>query len=627
MRGVDIFFVLSGYLITSIILHKINKHEFSLKEFYRNRARRLFPALILVLIFSLIVGYLFLFPPEYENLASHVKSSALYYQNYRLIGEVGYWDKEALLKPLLHIWSLSVEEQFYIVYPFLLLLLYKFKLLNMRTILLLFLISYGLSLYLSSTNNIRSFYDLASRYYELLFGGMLSFILFYNRDIIEKFIFQIKYIIYPLILILFITFYKINSYNPLKLLPLIFIVGLWILLTNFYKDKILSNKILIFFGLISYSLYLWHYVLLSFLHIFGYDNFIFFKIAILIFSVLISVITYKFIELPFRKINSYTITLLLFFTLIIISVIGQYIKLKDGLLNRPIVYASKEQLDQFKRDISEDINCNHITNSILKKKHEFYYCRSTTKYPEHIKYVLIGDSHAHVLYPGLNTALKKEGENLILLANSGCPPYIGGEMGRTLQELNNCKKSIDEIYKVIENLPKIDTVFISTRIAIYFSGIGFGEVEKGWTDNPAQFKQYYIENKNYNREEVFAESIDKTFRYFSLKKYRIVFILENPELGFDPSTCIARLFIPPGFNCRVEKKVYIDRQYKYREKVKEIAKRYNVIFIDPEPIFCDNKYCYMYKEGKSMYADDDHLSVFGSLTLGEVIHEKLFKTE
>ncbi len=118
--GVDIFFLLSGYLITRIIVTKLTAGTFSFLEFYRNRIRRIFPGMIIVLTAVLLTGYFFLFPAELKNLAKHIKASSFFYQNWQLIGEAGYWDKSAQLKPLLHFWSLSIEEQFYFFWPFLL---------------------------------------------------------------------------------------------------------------------------------------------------------------------------------------------------------------------------------------------------------------------------------------------------------------------------------------------------------------------------------------------------------------------------------------------------------------------------------------------------------------------------
>jgi peptidoglycan/LPS O-acetylase OafA/YrhL len=127
--GVDLFFILSGYLMTQIIYNKLHQNAFSFKEFYRNRIRRIFPSAIIVLIFIIIIGYLFLFPLELKNLGKHIEVSALFYENYNLINEVGYWDKAAELKPTLHFWSLAVEEQFYIFWPLILFSIYKFCLL------------------------------------------------------------------------------------------------------------------------------------------------------------------------------------------------------------------------------------------------------------------------------------------------------------------------------------------------------------------------------------------------------------------------------------------------------------------------------------------------------------------
>ena len=119
--GVDIFFVISGYLISSIILLSINNNDFLLIEFYARRIRRLFPALITVLLFSLVIGWLILYPEEYEQLGQHVSKSVIFLLNFELINEVGYFDVESHYKPLLNLWTLSVEEQYYLIWPLIML--------------------------------------------------------------------------------------------------------------------------------------------------------------------------------------------------------------------------------------------------------------------------------------------------------------------------------------------------------------------------------------------------------------------------------------------------------------------------------------------------------------------------
>jgi peptidoglycan/LPS O-acetylase OafA/YrhL len=182
--GVDIFFVLSGFLITKIIVTKVQEGKFSYYEFYRNRIRRIFPALILVLITSLSMGWLFLFPDELLMLAKHTAASAFFYQNTVLIGEQGYWDVSALSKPLLHFWSLSVEEQFYLLWP---IIIVTFARLNRLGLLLI--VSCGLFLVSVATENeIKAFYHFKSRCWELALGGVLVWIekLRYTPLILER---------------------------------------------------------------------------------------------------------------------------------------------------------------------------------------------------------------------------------------------------------------------------------------------------------------------------------------------------------------------------------------------------------------------------------------------------------
>ncbi|WP_456414310.1 acyltransferase family protein, partial [Oceanithermus profundus] len=168
--GVDLFFVLSGYLITRVILKRLRQGHFSFAEFYRNRARRLFPALSILLLVALAAGYLFLFPQEYAQLGLHVNSSAWYYQNFRLMHEIGYWDAAALAKPLLHLWSLAIEEQFYLAWPSVLVF---FVLLGRRTPLRLphataatLVLFFIIAIFLSGRGAQSAFYHTLARVWE-----------------------------------------------------------------------------------------------------------------------------------------------------------------------------------------------------------------------------------------------------------------------------------------------------------------------------------------------------------------------------------------------------------------------------------------------------------------------------
>lgn len=621
--GVDIFFVLSGYLITSIIITKSNKNTFSFKEFYRNRARRLFPALILVLSFSLIIGYFFLLPEEFMNLGKHIKSSALYYQNFRLIDEVGYWNKEAIYKPLLHIWSLSIEEQFYFIWPLLIFFLYKKNKLNLKTFLLIESLLFSLSIFLFlKYPNEKVFYHTLSRSWELGIGGLVAFIIFSKKFEFYRILNLSKFSFFFFILIL-VLFYKVQVYNPIKVLFLAVVIALWIIKVNFYTDKILSNRFLIAIGLISYSLYLWHYVLLSFAYIFGYFE-LKFRVFILILSFILSYLTYKLIEVPFRKKDSYRLSIYLLLFLLFLAFMGNYIS-KNNIENRPIIKSIKEDLKNMQRDDPNNQYCLNLTKKILNRLPRFDYCKSTTDDNSKIKIVLIGDSHAEVLFYGLKKILQTDNTNLLLLANSGCPPYISGAIARNTEEIKLCKEKITDIYDILNNLTDVKVVIISTRIAVYASGIGFGDVEKDFMLNPLRFEEFFLyQDKNYNQEKIFFKKIEKTLKYISNKGFKIIYVLENPELGFNPKTCLNRLFIPSGYNCKLNRGNYIKRQQRYRKIIENLAKNYkNVKILDPEDIFCDDSYCYLYKDGKILYSDDDHVSKYGSFLIAKKIRSLL----
>ena len=256
--GVDIFFVLSGFLITQIILTKLNSDTFSFKEFYRNRIRRIFPAMIVVVLTALLIGYLLLLPNEFSTLGRHAKSSLWFFQNFRLIGETGYWDQAAHLKPLLHFWSLSVEEQFYLLWPLVLVLAYKLRFNILWTLLVI-------SLLLSTLPSILEldhFYHSLSRFWELAFGGLI-YILSTKYDI-KKF----KYLIVTAFVLAILLAYGNIEYNFVKTLMIVVATGLLVLvLISDSKNYLFSSKALVFLGLISFPLYLWHYVLISYVHI------------------------------------------------------------------------------------------------------------------------------------------------------------------------------------------------------------------------------------------------------------------------------------------------------------------------------------------------------------------------
>ena len=611
--GVDIFFVLSGYLITQIIYAKLQASSFSLKEFYRNRIRRIFPALIVVLVATLIIGYLFLFPSELKELGKHIKSSAFFYENFRLINEVGYWDKAAVLKPLLHCWSLGIEEQFYIAWPFILVLLHKTKL-NMVLSLFVLLLILFITPYVAE---IDKFYHTLSRAWELALGG-LAFIISHKHKNIAGALDKYRLVIYIGFFISILFSYNNSSFTIYKTFLIVFFSALLIISLSLNKSKtVFSTNILVFLGLISFPLYLWHYVIISFAHIFGFDIDISIGIIVATLSMILSYLTYRYIEIYARAQKSYLFAFSLLVVVIILGFLGNYISKNDGLPNRAHLKSDKKFEKQFIRTPAQNSLGVSLVTKVLGYKPTNDYIKSTSDNITKKYVAIVGDSHAHTSYPGFAQEFLKEGYESILLANSSCPPYLNGAMGQNWKDLNQCKRKIDAIYKLLNSKLNIKKIIFATRAPVYMYGLGYGKVDGG-DKRPysgSKLESFFINQARWNQKKEFLANIERTFKYFNkIKKIRFYYLMEDPELGFSPKNCIARpLNLFPN-NCKLPLASYINRSREYRDFIYNLSKKYkNIKILDPKDIYCDNKYCYAIRDDKMLYADDDHHSIDGSI--------------
>ena len=346
--GVDIFFVISGYLICSIIFKELlEKKSFSFKNFFVRRARRILPALIFLIFVSSFFSYFILQPSALSNFSKSSISSIFFSSN------IFFWQVDSmymvesqLLNPLLHTWSLSVEEQFYLFFPVVIFLIFKIdKKFLFPFILLLMFLSIFSTWYGSKNHIIFNFYSITSRIWELGIGSLIAYYEYFKK---KNFSFsqKINEIICFLSLIIIIYFFVFpvlpNRHPTIYTIIPIVSVSLIILLsgkTSFFKS-ILSNNFFVFTGLISYSLYLWHYPVFSFSrHIFintDFENNIILKLFLIVISIILSLISYFFIEKFFRFKNKSLKTLFIFiFLFTVINIIFSIISINsDGLKKR-----------------------------------------------------------------------------------------------------------------------------------------------------------------------------------------------------------------------------------------------------------------------------------------------------
>lgn len=346
--GVDIFFVISGYLICSIIFKELlEKKSFSFKNFFVRRARRILPALIFLIFVSSFFSYFILQPSALNNFSKSSISSIFFSSNifFWQIDSM-YMAESQLLNPLLHTWSLSVEEQFYLFFPVVIFLIFKIdKKFLFPFILLLMFLSIFSTWYGSKNHIIFNFYSITSRIWELGIGSLIAYYEYFKK---KNFSFsqKINEIICFLSLIIIIYFFVFpvlpNRHPTIYTIIPIVSVSLIILLsgkTSFFKS-ILSNNFFVFTGLISYSLYLWHYPVFSFSrHIFintDFENNIILKLFLIVISIILSLISYFFIEKFFRFKNKSLKTLFIFiFLFTVINIIFSIISINsDGLKKR-----------------------------------------------------------------------------------------------------------------------------------------------------------------------------------------------------------------------------------------------------------------------------------------------------
>ena len=306
--GVDIFFVISGYLIATIIIRELNTNTFSLKKFYERRARRILPALIFVILISSIISFIFLTRTELASYFKSVMAILLFVSNFYFYKTSPYFQSESELEPLLHTWSLSIEEQFYIIFPITLLLFHKFF---KRYIFLMLIFGFFASLFLCQflalkTIGTLNFYFTFSRAWELILGAICAYIIIYKNFSYSALIKNLLSTIGIILIMFSIFFFSRQTVFP-SFFTLVPTIGTSLIILfadrNTFVNKILSVKFLVSIGLISYSLYLWHQPLLAFGKIFFDDLSIIHKLTLIFSSFLISIFSYFFIEKIFRDKN------------------------------------------------------------------------------------------------------------------------------------------------------------------------------------------------------------------------------------------------------------------------------------------------------------------------------------
>lgn len=615
--GVDVFFVISGYLISLILFAEHSRNDFSYRRFYVRRIRRLFPALLLVFAAVLGLGWFALLPEEYKSLGKHISSAVFFVSNFRLMGEAGYFDIASHLKPLLHLWSLAVEEQFYIVWPMLIAVAFRVRFPLIVLLLVMITLSVAFSTWSATQSATLHFYHPVSRFWELGAGCLLAWLRYNGYEWGQRVSLLQRWGSFLGLLLIALSFCFLNTTaiypGYWALLP---VVGacLCIVFSNGVASAWLGTRVMVAIGLISYPLYLWHWPIFSYLRIMdGGEPRLWLLLIGAALAVLLSILTYRYFEKPLRQNKSKAVLVLLVVSMLVVFTLGKTIRSADGFSDRESLAFVGTGIDQVTRTPSHDEACL----AYLGAAEAPYYCRLTEGRTPMM--AIIGDSHAHVVYPGLAEARALNGQGTLLLGNSGCPTFLGTTFGKTVSERKNCAAQIEKILALVSNDPNIDSVLLVSRGPIYITAKGFGPAEAGYSHPPI----IAVHGKDKTPEQVFKAGLEDTIGYLKSAGKHAAYLLQVPEIGVHPLICLGRPLSVGERDysqlCQVPYSVYKSRMSVYRSLVIDSAKTKSFAIFDPESVFCNEEVCSAVDNRSLRYADDNHLSVYGSQELAKLL--------
>jgi peptidoglycan/LPS O-acetylase OafA/YrhL len=472
--GVDIFFVISGYLITSIILKElIATGSFSLKNFYERRIRRILPVLLLVMVISLPFAWIYLLPDSFINFSKSILYSLALISNFYFhYSGLQYGTETGLLKPFLHTWSLAVEEQYYILFPIILLIIFKyFKRYLIHALILGFVISLELADW-GSNNPYFSFYLLPTRGWELLAGSILAY---FEVTLGRRGNYRTLNLILPSVGF-FLIGYSILFFHDKMFHPLFYtlspIIGVCLIIWFSCKDepicKILSSRLFVGIGLISYSLYIWHYPIFAFARITGFLSSFFTQILLGAIILILSITTYYLVEVPTRNKKNYKVLIFLIYTFVFLILFNLYIILNQGLVSRvPNILKNELNLRGHLKD-SQNENCQNNKNG----------CAFNTQ--SNKKIFIVGDSHMATLAFGLKDQTIAKGYQFITSIFSGCLYFPGFNLidikTKKISECNN------EYFLNLQSKLKKEKksiIIVGGKISLYLSNNLFNNQEGG----------------------------------------------------------------------------------------------------------------------------------------------------
>lgn len=578
--GVDVFFVISGFLMTKIITSGIRSQSFSIKSFYLSRGNRIIPPLAILCLFLLIFGWFFLTPTDYRKVGNDVLNSMLFISNFIYAQEKGYFETSISEQWLLHTWSLSAEWQFYLLYPLLLLFIFKFLPFEKakKVIISLTILSFITCVIWTSKSATSSYFLLPSRAWEMLMGGV-AFLYPLKKN--QKY----KPLPWIGISVILASCILIQGTAPwpsyLTLLP---IIGTYLIIVSQQSNFILDTKPMQRIGSWSYSIYLWHWVVVTLGVYFNIPNFIILGVLL---SIALGYLSYRFIEMnKGRKLIFNPIFLVLF--------IGS----AGGL-----VHATDGAEFHYSKEIKDILSAGRSSSPLMCNNCKFINGERVEN-DEVADLIILGDSHAGAQISTIPVILSKE-KSVLSSISGGC--LFIPNVDTKNRDIDSCKKQVNYTYDNLLPKNKGASLLFIQRTNIFFTG---------YSDTESQEKEQdirYVLDNSLNIKST-GEMYIHTMCNLA-KDYNVLVTKPTPEQTVNvPNFLIKSIILDKDEDPSIS-------IYDYKKRNQETSLLFNeiekcgVTVLDPVPYLCDNGVCPIVKEDKPLYRDDDHLNEWGAQQL------------
>jgi peptidoglycan/LPS O-acetylase OafA/YrhL len=615
--GVDVFFVISGFLITGIIVTAASEGRFDFRDFYARRVRRLFPSLATVIAAVLVAGWFSLLPDEYAQFGKHSLAGTAFVSNFALLRESGYFDAASDTKPLLHLWSLGIEEQFYLAWPILLVALLRRGVRPSRVVIALMAVSFTLSVFLTPGYRAAAFYLPVTRAWELLLGAAIR-LLASNPSSGPHTGLTVPANVLSVtgLCLLSLPAFVFNSgdefpgwraLSPTIGAGLVIVAGP----TAWLNRVLLSWKPLVGIGKISFPLYLWHWPMLTLARIVsGSTPDPEARLCLVGASFALAGATYRFVEKPIRTEQwGRSGTTASIVAVVVLGVLGGALYTGDGIASRfedPRILRLVADLNMGGAGLDPTrsaVRCEGSAPGAGRNQPRNACLKSPGAAPT---VALVGDSHAVHLFPGLFDEARAT--TWLMITRRGCPPLLGVEFAETTNACDGFGRSLVDR---LGEFPSVRTVILSF-MSSYFSEERFAAEHV--TKAIPIGKPSSAEFPERSRSELLYLGLNRFVSEIENSNRSVILIADVPELPFFPRDCLrkARRQRVPDV-CALPRSTVTTRQSEYRRALERLqAAHPRMRIYDPVALFCDDLNCAYRDYDTLFYRDSHHLSLRGS---------------